>query len=126
MAFRLNEKPLIQKVYESIPTSDIKLIVKQLPTSYLSNALRYIGERMDRSPHLEFDLLWVNALLSLHGRYLREHSLEYASYFRAVNKSLTELQQSVTSLCEENTGKLSYLVDQAQAETNRNTLITAP
>jgi periodic tryptophan protein 2 len=98
MAFRLNEKPLIQKVYESIPTSDIKLIVKQLPTSYLSNALRYIGERMDRSPHLEFDLLWVNALLSLHGRYLREHSLEYASYFRAVNKSLTELQQSVTSL----------------------------
>jgi periodic tryptophan protein 2 len=98
MAFRLNEKVLIQKVYENTPTSDIKLIVRQLPTNYLANALGYIGERLDRSPHVEFDLLWINALLSVHGRYLREHSVEFASFFRAVNKGLTEFQQSVTSL----------------------------
>lgn len=98
MSFRLNEKQLIQKVYEGIPTSDIKLIVRQLPVNYLSNALRYIGERMDRSPHVEFDLLWINALLNIHGRYLRDHSVEFASFFRSVNKGLTEFQQSVTSL----------------------------
>lgn len=64
MAFRLNEKPLIRRVYESVPPTDIRLIARQLPVVYLPHMLRSVAEHLDQSPHLEFDLLWMNALLS--------------------------------------------------------------
>ncbi|KAF8965068.1 quinon protein alcohol dehydrogenase-like superfamily [Flammula alnicola] len=35
MTFRLNEKPLIKRVYESIPRGDIRLIARQLPVMYV-------------------------------------------------------------------------------------------
>ena len=56
MAFRLNEKPLIQRVYETISRGDIRLIARQLPAVYIPLLLRFVGEHLDQSPHLEFDL----------------------------------------------------------------------
>ena len=98
MAYRLNEKPLIHKVYESIPRDDIRLISRQLPTVYLSQMLRVVAEHLDKSPHLEFDLLWVTALLNAHGRYLRDRSGEYASVFRVVQKELMDAENAISRL----------------------------
>lgn len=98
MAYRLNEKPLIQKVYESVPPEDIRLIARQLPVVYLSRMLRFAGEHLDKSPHVEFDLLWMNALLQVHGRHLRDHSGEYASVFRVMQKGLMDTEQSISRL----------------------------
>ena len=41
MAFRLSEKPLVHKVYESVPRDDIRLIARQLPVVYLAQMLRF-------------------------------------------------------------------------------------
>jgi periodic tryptophan protein 2 len=82
MAFRLNEKPLIQKVYESVPHGDIRLIARQLPVMYIPLLLQFVADHLGRSPHLEFDLVWLNALLMTHGRYLRDRSGEHAGVFR--------------------------------------------
>ena len=98
MAYRLNEKPLIHKVYESIPRDDIRLISRQLPTVYLSQMLRVVAEHLDKSPHLEFDLLWVTALLNAHGRHLRDRSGEYASVFRVVQKELMDAENAISRL----------------------------
>ena len=98
MAFRLTEKPLIQHVYESIPRGDIRLTSRQLPVVYVPQLLRFIADHLDRSPHLEFDLLWVNALLMAHGRYLRERSGEFASVFRALQKGLTDFEQAISRM----------------------------
>jgi periodic tryptophan protein 2 len=98
MAFRLNEKPLIHRVFESIPLRDIRLVVRQSPVIYVQQLLRFIAEHLEKSPHLEFDLLWVDALLGAHGRYLREKCSEYANVFRALQKALTEFQESVSKL----------------------------
>ena len=133
MAFRLTEKPLIQRVYESIPRGDIRLISRQLPVVYVPQLLRFVADHLERSPHLEFDLVWVNALLMAHGRYLRERSGEFASVFRALQKGLTDFEQSISRLyvlsganlvkvsylfmlsrCDENTSILSYLIDQSK------------
>jgi periodic tryptophan protein 2 len=99
MAFRLTEKPLIQRVYESIPRGDIRLISRQLPVVYVPQLLRFVADHLERSPHLEFDLVWANALLMAHGRYLRERSGEFASVFRALQKGLTDFEQSISRLC---------------------------
>jgi periodic tryptophan protein 2 len=98
MAFRLNEKPLIQRVYESIPRGDIRLIERQVPLVYVPLLLRFVGEHLERSPHLEFDLMWVNTLLMTHGRVLKDRSGEYASVFRVLQKSLTDFEQSISKL----------------------------
>lgn len=98
MAFRLNEKPLIQRVYESIPPSDIRLITRQLPMTYVPLLLRFVGEHLEKSPHLEFDLMWVNTLLMAHGRMLRDRSGEFASVFRVLQKSLVDFEQSISKL----------------------------
>ncbi|KAJ7185673.1 quinon protein alcohol dehydrogenase-like superfamily [Mycena filopes] len=114
MAFRLNEKPLIQRVYEAVPRGDIRLVARQLPVMYVPLLLRFVADHLAQSPHLEFDLLWANTLLMAHGRHLRDRSAEYASVFRVLQKGLTDFEQSISRLCEENVSTLSYLLDQSK------------
>ena len=99
MAFRLNEKLLIQRVFESIPHSDVRLIARQLPVVYIMALLRFLAEHLDKGPHLEFDLLWVKETLLAHGRYLRDRSGEYASVFRTLTKGLVDVQKNISKLC---------------------------
>ena len=98
MAFRLNEKVLVQKVYESVPRADIRLVARGLPVVYVGALVRFIGEHMERSPHVEFDLLWANALLGAHGRHLRDRVGEYTSMLRALQKGLTDFEQLISRL----------------------------
>jgi len=115
MAFRLNEKALIVRAYEAVPSADIKLIVRQLPVIYVTKLLAFIGSHAEKSPHMEFDLLWINALLNANGRYLRDHSVEYASILRTIQKSVMDYQKNVASLCDSNTSSIAYLMDQRKA-----------
>jgi len=98
MAFRLNEKPLIQKVYEAVPRTEIRLTSSQLPVSYAPQLLQFIASHMEKSPHMEFDLLWINSLLGVHGRYLRDRSTQYASIFRALQRGLLGYQEMVSRM----------------------------
>lgn len=98
MAFRLNEKPLIQKVYEGIPRKDIGLIARQVPTVYLDSLLRFVASHLEKSPHLEFDLIWSGSLLAAHGRFLRERSGEYASVLRMLMKALMDSETIISKL----------------------------
>lgn len=98
MAFRLNEKAIIQRTYESVPHGDIQLVARQLPVVYLPAMLRFLGTHVERSPHMEYDLLWINALLTCHGRYLKDHSTEYASVLRAIQKGATDFQRNISTL----------------------------
>ncbi|KIJ61864.1 hypothetical protein HYDPIDRAFT_176835 [Hydnomerulius pinastri MD-312] len=115
LAFRLNEKPVIRRVYENIPRSDVRLVARQVPVVYISALLHFVAEHLEKSPHLEFDLLWVQAVLMSHGRYLRDRNGEFAPVLRAVQKALGDVEQSVSSLCDENTSTLLYLIDQSKA-----------
>lgn len=108
MAFRLNERPLIRRAYEAVPRADVGLVSRQLPVVYLEKMLRFVADRLDpagssaaagtRSPHLEFDVLWVRALLFAHGRYLRDHSTEYASAFRGIRKGLVDAEENISRM----------------------------
>jgi periodic tryptophan protein 2 len=98
MALRLNERPLIHRVYEAVPPGDIRLIARQLPGVYVERLLRFVAEHVESSPHIEFDLLWVSAMLTSHGRFLRERRGEMASVFRALQKGLMGFETSVAKL----------------------------
>jgi periodic tryptophan protein 2 len=98
MAFRLNEKALIKRTYEAVAPGDIQLVARQLPVAYVPSILRFIGAHVENSPHMEFDLRWIHALLGAHGRYMRDRSTEFAPVFRAIQKGLGDFQRSIAKM----------------------------
>ena len=98
MALRLSETPLIQRCYESVPTPSIRLVARQIPSVCVESFLGFVADHMESSPHIEFDLLWVEAMLTSHGRWLRERKGEMASVMRGLQKGLMGFDAGVTKL----------------------------
>ncbi|EHS64116.1 hypothetical protein PGTUg99_020787 [Puccinia graminis f. sp. tritici] len=122
MAFRLNEKYMIKSVYQSIPFKEIKIIAAQLPPTYVSRLLEFISKAMidGSSNHFQFNLTWINFILTSHGRYLKNRSNEVAPVMRSVQKALLDSHSSVSKLSNSNTYMLRYLIDQNNLQQNLN------
>lgn len=117
MAFRLNEKQYIRYVYERISRSDIALVVQDLPTVYITPLLRFVALATEDTPHLEFNLLWIEAMLSKHGRYLKEHAAGLGSEMRLVQRAVKKIQIELGRLADENSFSIDYLLARPQAKT---------
>ncbi|KAJ3615729.1 hypothetical protein Zmor_012346, partial [Zophobas morio] len=81
MAFRLNEKPFIKHVVESIPLENILPTVQALHPSYVVKLLAYTSEALDSTVHLEFYLTWCFHIFNCHGRYIKARSFALSSLF---------------------------------------------
>ena len=112
MAFRLNERLLIRRVYEAIPVNDVTLLVKEIPPVYLARLLRFIAQATDESPHLEFNLRWIEALLYAHGPYLKDHASSFAPELRTVQKAIEKFRLNIARLADDNIYALDYLLAQ--------------
>ncbi|KAF1994844.1 WD40 repeat-like protein [Amniculicola lignicola CBS 123094] len=112
MAFRLNERNLVRRVYEAIPVSDISLVVKDMPTVYLGRLLRFVALQADESPHLEFNLMWIEALLSKHGRWMKDNRAGLEAELRSVEKAVKRIQIELARLADENIYRIEYLIAQ--------------
>jgi periodic tryptophan protein 2 len=112
MAFRLNDRPLIRGVYEGIPALDIHLVARDLPTVYLNRLMRFVAQVTDESPHLEFNLLWAEALLNQHGRYLKDNSAAFTAELRTMQKAISRIHVDLTRLADDNLYALDYLMAQ--------------
>ncbi|KAI5301544.1 hypothetical protein KEM56_001614, partial [Ascosphaera pollenicola] len=110
MSFRLNETSLIRKVYEAIPPQDIPHILPSLPTVYLPRLLSFVANSTDESPHIEFNLRWIEGLLRIHGRYLKDRSGQFATELRAIQRVVDEVRDSLKRLTEQNYYTLDYLL----------------
>lgn len=98
MAFRLNEKPLILQVYESTPVDDVRLVVGGLPRVYLSRLLRFVTAFMEEGPHLEFGLVWIEAVFESHGPWVAQNRAECESEMRRLIRCLKRVQNEVARL----------------------------
>lgn len=115
MAFRLNEKPLIRHVYEKTPLDNIPLTIEQLPTVYLALLLRFVAQASDETPHLEFNLVWIETLLRVHGRYLKDHAAGFSQELRSIQKAVGKVQIELARITDENIYTLDYLLSQPMA-----------
>ena len=116
MAFRLNEKPLTRRVYEAIPMGDVALVVKQFPSVYTGRLIRLATHMVDESPHLEFNLRWIEALLNLQGAYLKHHASSFMSELRTVQKAIAKIQNELIRMGNDNDHALDYLLSQPTRE----------
>ncbi|NXA91962.1 PWP2 protein, partial [Melanocharis versteri] len=71
MAFKLNEKKLIQEVIEAVPSSEVDVICSSVPDLYVEKLLEFLASAFETSCHLEFYLIWAHKLLMLHGQKLK-------------------------------------------------------
>ncbi|NXT13279.1 PWP2 protein, partial [Prunella fulvescens] len=71
MAFKLNEKKLIQEVIEAVPSSEVDVVCSSLPDLYVEKLLEFLASAFETSCHLEFYLIWAQKLLMLHGQKLK-------------------------------------------------------
>jgi periodic tryptophan protein 2 len=110
MAFRLNENKIMRAVYESIPPQDIPHVVREVPTVYLPRLLRFVAHAAEETPHLEFNLMWIESLFSSHGRYFKENSGTFAPELRAVQRAIDDIRENLKRLTEKNLYDLNYLL----------------
>lgn len=122
MSFRLNEAPLIKHVYNAIPISSIALVVTDLPTVYLPRLLRVVAQATDESPRLEYNLRWLQALLSAHGAALKQQSGRLMPELRALQKCVARVQAELTRLSQDNVYILDYLLSQSRPAVKRDAL----
>ncbi|KAE9364561.1 periodic tryptophan protein-like protein 2 [Stipitochalara longipes BDJ] len=116
MAFRLNEVPLIRQVYEAIPHNNISLVVEELPVVYIPRLLRFVGLQTEESPHLEFCLLWVQAILNSHGQWVRENRATVDAELRTVSRAVGRIRDELRRLADENCFTIDYLLSQPRAK----------
>ncbi|RKP36347.1 WD40-repeat-containing domain protein [Dimargaris cristalligena] len=98
MAFRLNEKALMVKVYENIPPTDVPILARDFPEAYLDRMLHFIAVHAEENPHLEFHMLWVSSLLRDHGRFIKRHSTRLQPVLRNILKAITRIQQDLSKM----------------------------
>ena len=112
MAFRLNEGPLTRQVYENIPTDNVPLVVKDIPAVYFAQLLAFVAQASDANPHFEFNLLWIETFLRIHGRYLKDHAASFSTEMRAIQKTIVKVQSELGRMTDDNIYSLDYLLSQ--------------
>ncbi|VEU22107.1 DEKNAAC103145 [Brettanomyces naardenensis] len=111
MAFRLNERYLIHRVYESIPVKDIPLVSTDLPVIYLPKLLDFIGSLATDSQHIEFNLIWISNLLTAHGSYITKNRHLFASGCRAIQRFLNRTAKDIVSAGSKNIYLRDFLIE---------------
>lgn len=120
MAFRLGEQGLIHRVFESIPVGDIEIIAKELPQVYLLKLLRFIGNLAETSNHVEFNLIWIQALVTYHGRFIMNNRHEFVSSLRQLQKSLRLVNKEFNKVAGSNIYFLRFVTGQDEANNSAN------
>ena len=121
MAFRLNEAGLIKRVFQAIPYPDIALVVEQFPTVYVARLLRFVAAQTEESPHIEFCMLWIKALVDKHGPWLTKNRNKVDVELRIVARAISRMQNEIRRLADENIYMVDYLLGQANTKADGNT-----
>uniref|UniRef100_A0A672UA33 PWP2 small subunit processome component n=1 Tax=Strigops habroptila TaxID=2489341 RepID=A0A672UA33_STRHB len=108
MAFKLNEKKLIQEVIEAVPSDEVDVVCSSLPDLYVEKVLEFLASAFEISCHLEFYLIWAHKLLMLHGQKLKTRSVKLLPVIQFLQKSIQRHFEDVSKLCEWNIYNIKY------------------
>ena len=68
-----------------------------------------LGHLVAETAHLEFYMIWCEALLVAHGAFLKRGDAPMASAMRALFKAVRLIQQDMQAAVEDNVYKLRYV-----------------
>ncbi|KAL9594438.1 MAG: hypothetical protein Q9219_007031 [cf. Caloplaca sp. 3 TL-2023] len=110
MSFRMNESFLLRRVFEAIPLVEVSRLVKEIPSVYLGHLMRFVVLFTDTSQRLERNLRWIEALLSLHGSYLKSRTATLSQELRLAQGAIVAIQTDIAKIADENAYVLDYVL----------------
>ncbi|XP_069680364.1 periodic tryptophan protein 2 homolog [Periplaneta americana] len=118
MAIKLNEQNLIQEVIESTKPSDVELTVRSLPEAYMERTLKFVASSLESTCHIQFYLMWVQHILTVHGPVLQAHSkkAQVMPIFLTLQKNLTKKYEDLAKICDFNKYTMQFLVRLGQSK----------
>ncbi|KAL2760510.1 hypothetical protein ACRALDRAFT_1025529 [Sodiomyces alcalophilus JCM 7366] len=122
MAFRLNETSLLQRVFLAIPYPDISLVVQGLPVVYVSRLARFVATQTEETPHMEFCLLWIKAILDNHGTWLMQNRGKVDVELRLLSRAVTRTRDEIRRLADDNIYMVDYLLAQSKCRVGNDKL----
>lgn len=120
MALKLNEAKLTKEVYETIPLESIVVVVQTVSTTYVERLLNFVIGQIDVSPHIEFHLKWIEAILYQHGNLFKKRTPSSVSVMRAVQKTVGRKFEDLSKICQYNRYTLQYVLAQGGLAQKRN------
>ena len=90
------------------------LDVGGLPTVYVPRLLRFVAAQTEESPHIEFCLLWIRALVDKHGAWLSANRGGMDVELRVVARAISRMRDEIRRLADENVYMVDYLLTQAE------------
>ncbi|XP_072595331.1 periodic tryptophan protein 2 homolog [Vulpes vulpes] len=110
MAFRLNEKKLLQETLESVPWDEVEVVSSSLPELYVEKVLEFLASSFEVSRHLEFYLIWTQKLLMVHGQKLKSRAGKVLPAVQFLQKSIQRHLDDVSKLCDWNRYNIQYVL----------------
>ncbi|EGC29042.1 hypothetical protein DICPUDRAFT_159422 [Dictyostelium purpureum] len=108
MSIKLNEKEIIEQVFESIPFEEVQLVCQEFPIYYLKNFIQFLSAYFEKNQHLEYQMKWVKLISIYHGKYIKSNSLSMISSLRNLQKTITQTYNDLSKVCDDNIFSLEY------------------
>ncbi|KYQ96942.1 WD40 repeat-containing protein [Tieghemostelium lacteum] len=108
MALKLNEKTIVESVFEKIPPTQISLVSQEFPVFYLKNFLQFLSNYYESHLHLELQLRWLKFLFIYHGKFIKDNSTSMLSHIRNLQKTVTQHYNDLSQICDDNQYTLNY------------------
>lgn len=110
MALQLGEKATLKKAVDSVPVSDISLVIKSIDQRMIKNVLTFLADEVISSRHLEFYLSWCWELLQSQGSLIRRDFVPFADSLRALIRSISLHENDIMKVTDDNSFTLSLLL----------------
>eukprot|EP01083_Nonionella_stella_P120065 359447_1 len=83
--------------------------VEALTPRYFETMFYVLSENVESTQYLEFYLLWMNKLCTIHGAYIKANFTNYLPYLRLIQKTLSSLYKDIAPICNGNLDRLAFL-----------------
>ena len=111
MALKLNETNLTRRVIESIDNvTEIDLIIQSIHDKYIDKVIRFLGNELQDTKHLQFYVIWAQKILEHHGVTIKKKSKELTPSLNLLQKNLMVKSKDLGDICNHNMYTIRFLL----------------
>ncbi|KAK2164936.1 hypothetical protein LSH36_57g02051 [Paralvinella palmiformis] len=109
------KKTLKQKEYATaLMLAFLNLLSQSLPDKYIDKMLNFVASQLENTAHVEFYLVWCQAVLMRHTPKLKLRSENLGPVLRNLMKNLKHRYHDLSKLCDHNKYSLQYIISLSQ------------
>ena len=114
----LKKIDLLDKYFNSIPISQVQLIVDKIPFSLVSPLLDYLCIKLEKDIHLQYVMIWINLLLKKNCRQLKNSKNK--AVFMNLHRALMKMFKGIVNIVEDNIYTIKYLTEFEGEDDNKD------